>query len=77
MPRRRSIQSGEGGMRIYHAEVSWNTNDWRTTVPTCNVIEPESFTRFSGLLDASGNKLMVTVQSEPAGFIVFGDRRAS
>jgi hypothetical protein len=58
-------------MRIYHSEVGWNTNEWRTTIPGCTVIELEPVTRFSGLLDSSGNKLMVTVRSEPAGFVVF------
>ncbi len=60
-------------MIIYHSEVAWNTNEWRTTIPGCTVIEPEPITRFSGLLDASGNKLMVTVKSEPAGFVIFCD----
>lgn len=61
-------------MRIYHSEVSWNTNDWRTTIPTCTVVQAEPVTRFSGLLDVNGNKLMVTLQSEPAGFVVFPER---
>lgn len=34
----------------------------------------EPLNQFSGLLDAQGNRLMVTVQSEPIGFVVFAGR---
>jgi hypothetical protein len=61
-------------VRVYHSEVGWNTNDWRTTIPTCTAIEPEPVTKFTGLLDASGNKLMATLKSEPAGFVVFPEK---
>ncbi|MGX9392548.1 hypothetical protein ACWX0K_20430 [Nitrobacteraceae bacterium UC4446_H13] len=41
----------------------------RTHVPSCTVLELEPVQRFSGLYDAAGNKLMVTIQTEPIGFI--------
>lgn len=35
-------------------------------------MEAEPVNQFSGLLDVNGNKLMVTVQPNPIGFIIFG-----
>jgi hypothetical protein len=62
------------GVKIYHTEVNWSWNDMRTTIPACTVMEPEAVTRFSGLLDADGNKLMVTLKTEPIGFVIFPDK---
>lgn len=59
--------------RIYQPVANWD-DDMRTHVPSCTVMERESVQQFSGLLDASGNKLMVTVQTEPIGFVIFKDR---
>lgn len=56
--------------RIY-VPMSGHTDDWRSNVPTCTVIEPEPFMKFSGLLDAHGNRLGVMLQSDPIGFVHF------
>jgi hypothetical protein len=56
--------------RIYRPALNYD-DDMRTHVPSCTVLEPEPLNQYSGLLDAQGNKLMVTVQSEPVGFVVF------
>ena len=61
-------------VNIYHSEIGWNWNDERTTIPACAVIQSDPVTQFSGILDARGNKLMVTLQSEPAGFIIFPEK---
>jgi hypothetical protein len=59
--------------REYRVETTaWWLNN-RINVPSCTVIEREAVQQFSGLLDQHGNKLMVTLKSEPAGFIVFPD----
>jgi hypothetical protein len=60
--------------RTYRPQLGWE-NDMRVNVPSCTVVQQEPIAQFSGLLDASGNKLMVTVQSEPAGFVVFPPRK--
>lgn len=54
--------------RIYTSVASWH-DDIRVHVPSCTVYETESFQQFSGLYDANGNKLMVSVRSEPIGFV--------
>jgi hypothetical protein len=56
--------------RIYRP-ASNEDDDARLHVPSCTVIEREPLNKYSGLLDAQGNKLMVTMQSEPVGFVVF------
>lgn len=48
-----------------------HTDDWRTNLPSMTVLEPEPQQRFSGLLDVNGNKLMVSVKSDPVGFVHF------
>lgn len=60
-------------MRVYHTAppaMLWE-NDIRLNVPTCTVVEETVTSRFTGLLDVNGNKLMVTESKEPAGFVVF------
>jgi hypothetical protein len=57
--------------RVYRPALNLD-DDIRTHVPTCTVIEPEPINQFSGLLDANGNRLMVTVQPNPVGFVIFG-----
>lgn len=59
--------------RIYKPQLGWE-NDMRVNVPTCAVVEPTPVEQYSGLLDASGNRLMVTLKSEPAGFVVFSEK---
>jgi hypothetical protein len=59
--------------RIYRPALDYN-DDMRTHVPSLTVIEREPLNQFSGLLDANGHKLMVTMESEPAGFVVFKPR---
>jgi hypothetical protein len=61
--------------RIYRPQLGWE-NDLRVNVPSMTVVEPEPLNQFSGLLDASGNKLMVTMQSEPVGFVVFASEQS-
>lgn len=56
--------------RIYRPALDYN-DDMRTNVPSMTVVEREPLNQFSGLLDASGNRLMVTLESEPVGFVVF------
>ena len=56
--------------RIYRPAFNWD-DDYRTHVPSCTVIEAEPINQFSGLLDTNGNKLMVTVQPNPIGFVIF------
>lgn len=56
--------------RVYRPQFGYE-NDMRVNVPTVTIIEPEPLNQFSGLLDANGNKLMVTMESEPAGFVIF------
>ena len=56
--------------RIYRPALDYNY-DMRTHVPSMTVIDREPFNQFSGLLDANGNRLMVTIESEPVGFVVF------
>jgi len=60
--------------RIYQPQLDYH-NDMRLNVPSCTVFERESVQQFSGLLDARGNKLMVTLKSEPAGFVVFSESK--
>lgn len=60
-------------MKVYQPEMNWH-NDYRLHVPSCTVMEPEPVQRFSGLLDAQGNRLMVTERTEPIGYVVFPDR---
>lgn len=60
-------------MRVYHTvppAMLWE-NDIRLNVPTCTVVEQDSSSYFTGLLDARGNKLMATDIKEPIGFVVF------
>jgi hypothetical protein len=59
--------------RVYRPQASWE-DSYRVNVPSCTVIEPEPTSRFSGLLDAQGNRLMVALQSEPVGFVVFKEK---
>lgn len=59
--------------RIYKPQLGWE-NDMRVNVPTCVVIDHDTIQQFSGLLDSSGNKLMVTICTEPAGFVVFPEK---
>lgn len=56
--------------RVYRPASGWD-DDLRVNVPSITVfgVEPESY--FSGLYDASGNKLMVSIKPEPIGFVVF------
>lgn len=62
-------------MKVYLPKlISWD-DDMRTNVPTRTVIEQEPVARFSGLLDANGNKLMVHERTEPVGFVVFAERK--
>lgn len=64
-------------MKVYAPAMQW-WSEWegagRVYLPPCTVHEPKPEQRFSGLLDASGNKLMVTEQTEPVGFVIF-DRK--
>lgn len=46
----------------------------RVIVPSMTVIDRETVQQFSGLLDAHGNRLMVTIETEPAGFVVFPEK---
>ncbi|MDE2472858.1 MAG: hypothetical protein KGL35_30105, partial [Bradyrhizobium sp.] len=54
----------------YRPLASWE-DDQRVHVPTLTVMEPERKTRYSGLLDAHGNKLMVEDRMESIGFVIF------
>jgi len=54
--------------RVYTPVASWH-DDIRVHVPSCTVYEAEDSQQFSGLYDANGNKLMVSVRSEPIGFV--------
>lgn len=38
------------------------------------VIETDNVAIFSGLFDASGNKLMVRIERDPIGFVWFGQK---
>jgi hypothetical protein len=60
-------------MRIYRPAMNWD-DDMRTHVPSMTVVEDAPTSHFSGLLDANGNKLMVTEVREPVGFVIFKDR---
>jgi len=46
---------------------------WPTT-KTVTTLEPDDAPRFSGLLDASGNGLMVQNAREPIGFVRLRER---
>jgi hypothetical protein len=59
----------------YRPLLGWE-NDMRVNVPSCTIVEGEMVTKFSGLLDAYGNKLMVMIKSESAGFVVFPERNS-
>lgn len=59
--------------RVYRPELGWE-NDMRVIVPSMTVIDRETVQQFSGLLDAHGNRLMVTIETEPAGFVVFPEK---
>lgn len=60
-------------MRTYRPQLNWD-DDMRTNVPSRTVVELEPTQHFSGLLDADGNKLMVSLQTGPIGFVVFSER---
>ncbi len=60
--------------RVYQSETNWWWLNDRVNVPTCTVLEREAVQQFSGLLDQHGNKLMVTLKSEPVGFITFPEK---
>lgn len=59
--------------RIYRPVSGWE-DELRVHVPSCTALEPEPLNKFSGLLDATGSRLMVTELPEPIGFVVFRDR---
>jgi hypothetical protein len=62
-------------MKVYTSSPTQWWDEWfwasRVNAPSCTVLEPNPQQRFSGLLDANGDKLMVTEQTEPIGFVVF------
>jgi hypothetical protein len=62
-------------MRVYRPVLDWDGSE-RTTVPTCTIVELEAEQRFTGLLDANGNRLVVVVKTGPIGFVVFPERNA-
>lgn len=57
-------------MKVYRPENSWE-DQYRINVPTMTVQEQIAESRFSGLYDAEGNKLMVIEQKDPIGFLRF------
>lgn len=58
--------------RIYRPASGWD-DDLRVNVPSIAVFCVESEDYFSGLYDASGNRLMVSTKPEPIGFVVFNE----
>lgn len=54
--------------KIYTPIMNYD-DEMRTHVPSCTVLESESATYFSGLYDSDGNRLMVTLKTEPIGFV--------
>lgn len=58
------------GVKVHRPALSWE-DAYRVNVPSCTVLEAEPSARFSGLLDQHGNKLMVTDERQPVGFIRF------
>lgn len=55
----------------YRPALSW-MDDERLTVPSCTVVEPEPTTKWSGLYDAAGRKLMVVEKMDRVGFVWYG-----
>lgn len=62
-------------MKSYRIKSSWQ-DEYRIHVPSCTVISQEPEQKFSGLYDASGNRLYAVEASEPVGFVRFGEKNA-
>ena len=59
-------------MRCYRTSAWWEDISGEERAPTSmTVIEEDRFPRWSGLYDASGNKLMVFEEQNPIGFVHF------
>jgi hypothetical protein len=64
------LEADGGVMKIFVPANEWLLGD-RIEPPSMTVIEADPAPRFSGLLDACGNKLMVIDRPEPIGFVKF------